>query len=226
MKRITLIFVIILMICFQIDFSYASGNYARITQSCYLYKTSTITNSIDDIVCILEPTYFCQILADYNDSMYKVSYAGVTGYVQKTKVKQVMDTPKVPYPSGVKITTTLKCYLRNSPIISSENVICTVPKDTSNISYIAKTIGEVDMDLYGNTWFLCSYNNVTGYIYSGYTSGIDTIMPNVETVSYLEPVDKGRILPIPATYCIILLLIILLPTSLIFYFLYKPYKIK
>lgn len=226
MKRISLFLFVAIILVFCIPQSYASGNYARISDNCYLYRNPKVENSATGIICMLEPTYFCQILADYNDTMYKVSYSNIIGYVQKDKVKEVVDTPKVPYPTGITITTSLKCYMRKYPYISSDNILCTVPQNTSDITYIARTIGDTDMDLYGNTWFLCKYGNVTGYIYSGYTKGVDTIMPNIETVSYIKPVDNGRILPIPATYCIVLLLVILLPISIIFYFLYKPYKIK
>lgn len=205
-------------------------NYARIEASgSYLYKTATANPSINNIWCELEKTYFVQILNDYNDQFYKVSYNSIIGFAKKSDLNIVLSTPLMPYPSGIniKIKNTNGCYLRSSPIskTSTNNIIKTLNKGTKNILFIGYIHGDENIDLKGNVWYLVKYEDEIGYIFSDFVENKVTLYPNLEEISLLNNNLSNTLLnPINNSTTAILIGIILLPCLIILAIMFLPKK--
>lgn len=206
--------------------SYADETYGQIISSSDIYRSSNLEDSVTNIICSLEPSYYVKIIMDYSQDAYKVMYFNEMGYVKKSVIKQVFGTPITPYPSNIYISINKKCYFRSSPIVSKSNTLSILDINTQ-INYIGTANGDEVMDLNGNIWYYCSYENITGYVYSGYTDGVSSIMPNLEQLSFIKNVDNLDTLnPLSDTSCILLIIVILIPVLLMLYMLYRPNKKK
>ena len=203
-----------------------SPQWAQIKNSnTYLYKSAELNSSINNKWCLIENTYFVKILNNYNSEYYKVEYNGINGFVKKTEIYLVNETPTMPYPS----TTTFavgktNCYMRSKPQIKDNtyNTICVVPANTTGLKYIGKTIGEEAIDFKGCVWYLAEYNGCVGYIYSAYTTSINPIKENVEQVSVFVGNDFSKINPLTNLTCVVLIVITLIPCLIILFMLYFP----
>lgn len=207
-----------------------SATWAQIKNSnTYLLKSAELESSTLNRWCYLEESYFVKILSHYNDYYYNVEYNGITGYVLKTEVTPVNETPVSPYPSNVSFSTgKTNCYLRSAPQSKTltNNTLCVIPANTKNLKFIGKIIGEEAVDFKGSVWFLTSYNGIIGYVYSGYATNITEIMPNLEKVSALTETNISKINPLSNTECLIIITLTLLPCLLILFLLYSPKKAK
>ncbi len=200
--------------------------YARLTTNANLYKNSSINIHNNGVWCTMESSYFVEIILDFSPELYKVRYNGLIGYVEKEHVVPIYNIPSNPYPSSITTDIIISCYLRSTPEIKDTNTLTTLSKDTT-ITFLAKIDGQSVMDFQGSTWYLVSYNDLIGYVYSGYTSRIATIMPNIEEVSYTIPqISTNTITPFNHIESIWLTLLALLPTLLIIFLLYKPKKMN
>jgi len=197
---------------------YSYTEYARILESTALYKDElSLDNS--NIICLLEPTYFVEIISDYNDSFYFVSYGGMNGYVFKDKIKLVDSTPQTPFPN-IKLTTfSNKCNLRSLPN-SSGTVLVPITANTE-VSYIGKVYGEAVMDYNGEIWYLIDYLGIKGYVYNGYFSNFPIVAPNTEEIAFLEGNDFVAVNPLSNESCLIIIILILIPSILILILLFK-----
>ena len=202
----------------------ATDQYARLTHNAPLYKTSSADQNNYGIWCEMEATYFVQIILDFNESLYKVRYANMTGYVEKDAVTLVYSTPQNPYPNNIIITIASSCYLRSTPTIQASNTLTTLSKGTT-VTFIGKVDSETIMDFNGPTWYLVSYQDLIGYVYCGYTEKVGTIMPNIEQVTVAKPnTSEVGITPFSNVQSMWLVLLALIPTIAILYFIYKPNK--
>lgn len=205
-------------------------SYARIeTSGSYLYKTATSNPKTNNIWCELEKTYFVQILNDYNDNFYKVSYNSIIGFAKKSDLNVVLSTPLMPYPSGININikNTSGCYLRSSPIskTSTNNIISTLNKGTKNILFIGYIHGDENVDLKGNVWYLVKFENEIGYIFSDFVENKVTIYPNLEEINLLNNNLSATLLnPISNSTTLLLIVIILLPCLVILLVMFLPKK--
>ena len=92
-----------------------------------LYKIADNSDIFTDIICIVEKSYFVEIISEYKD-YYKVNYNNITGYIKKADVVIVKDKPTTPFPTNIKITMGNTCNLRSSPTTktSTNNIIATI----------------------------------------------------------------------------------------------------
>ncbi len=205
-------------------------NYARVeTNGSYLYKTATANPSTSNIWCELEKTYFVQILNNYNDYFYKVSYNSIIGFAKKSDLSIVLSTPLMPYPSGININikNTSGCYLRSSPIskTTNNNIIKTLNKGTKNILFIGYIHGDENIDLKGNLWYLVKYEDEIGYIFSDFVENKVTLYPNLEEISLLNNLPSSLLNPINNSTTLILIVVILLPCLIILSIMFLPKKV-
>ena len=211
MKRFILIILLILISCNNTNrFSIlAEGQFARIEKTTELFKSTSIDTNLDNIICLIEETYFVEIIADY-DQLYKVAYNGVTGFVKKTAVKKISDTPTTAYPYNIKIVMNSNCNLRSTPTTKSttNNVISTIYTDTNEIIFIGRTTGEEAIDFGGNTWYYVCYNGQYGYIYNNYVKSITPIYKNTEKYTYYEEISVNNTNPITHTPSLLITIIL------------------
>lgn len=203
----------------------ADTRYARIENSTYLYRSTTLDDTISNIICIAEKTYFVEIISDYN-THYRVNYNGINGYVKKNDVKEVSSTPSTPYPYNIVLTIGNNCNMRSTPTTksSTNNILTTLYENEQNLEFIGRIYSEEAIDFGGSTWYYVKYNNMYGYIYNKYIKNITPIYENTENVTYLStPVDRIEN-PIYHTPSLILIIILLIPCISILFILYKPKK--
>lgn len=227
---IRFIFIILMIVsCINIPYTYCETQYARvIDKNTYLYKTANDDNNIKNIICILENTYYVEILLIYDEDYYKVSYNGVSGFVLRNKVRKINETPATPYPKDIKMTTTNNnIYLRSSPE-KSNNSISIIPSNCTSLKYIGKAYGEQLDDFRKNIWYFVEYEGVLGYVYSEYIVSISDIYPNVEEISFLNTNDFDEVInPLSDTNCLLLIVLMMVPLLVIIYLIYKkPRKNK
>lgn len=213
----------------NVPVTYCEPNYARIIDTrTFLYKTANNDNNTKNIICIMENTYYVEILLTYDEDFYKVNYNGVSGYVLRNQVKKVSQTPTNPYPKDIKmLTINNNVYLRSTPEKTNNN-LSIIPSNCANLRYIGKVYGEQLDDFRDNTWYFVEYQGVFGYIYSEYLKSVDQIVPNIEELSFLNDSDFDDIInPLSNSTCAIIIAILLAPIMLILFLLYKkPNKKK
>ena len=223
MCKIILILMMILIPYFQPTKSAycESTQYAQIISSGeFLYRYDVYDTHYDNLICLLENTYYVEILGETEDA-YRVNYNGVGGYVKHTTVRKVKGTPITPYPTDIRLLTYSKnCYLRSTPQVNNDNKISILPANCESLKYIGKTLGETVEDFGKNTWYYVEYLNVKGYIYSSYVTSISSVFPNGETLGFIEDTPR-TINPLTNTECIIIVVLLTLPTLLILYLMFR-----
>ena len=88
MRKLTISFLIALLgfVSVRTPFPVLSEtNFARIEKTSEIFRTNSTSTSIDNIICLAEETYFVEIISDY-DTLYKVEYNGIIGFIKKTDV--------------------------------------------------------------------------------------------------------------------------------------------
>lgn len=205
-----------------------SNSYAQIiSDNAYLYRNATNNPDISNIWCEIEQSYFVEIITDYNDNFFKVNYNSVIGFVNKSDVKEIINTPKAPFPSNinVNINSNSGCYMRSLPIskTTTNNIINTLDKGTNNLLFVGFTYGDECVDLKGTLWYLVKYNNDIGYIYSDFVQSKVTLYPNIEEVSYLNNnISSTMLNPLSNTNTLIIVITILIPCIFILILLFIP----
>lgn len=220
------IFLVILLICFT--FSPTKSAYCNDTQYAqilnsgdFLYRYDVYNQSFSNVICLLEKSYFVEVVSQSTDKV-RVNYNGIGGYVKPSSIRLVKGTPTIPYPTDIKIQTYNKnCYLRTTPE-RGENTISILPANCTNLIFIGRTIGENIEDFGQNTWYFVEYLNVKGYIYSSYVQSISSIFPSGENLAYMAD-TSGIINPLTNLECIIIVIVLTIPTLAILYILFhKP----
>lgn len=224
MKIYLVVLLILMSFC---PYTYCNSNYALITDSsAKLYLKPEKDDSIKNIICVMEDTYYVEILHTYDENYYKVNYCGVTGYVLRQTVKRVDGTPKKPYPENVSLKTIRNnVYLRTTPE-KSNNSLTIVPPNCTELKYIGYVYGEQVDDFRENIWYYVKYLDVYGYIYSEYVDSISPIPRNIEQLSFLNNDFDDIVNPLSNGTCVLLVIVLTLPTLLILYFLYRKPKPK
>ena len=150
----------------------------------------------------------------------------------------VEEYPETPFLTGITfdINTTGNVCLRTSPktFANDENILCTIPSGTKNITYYGKISGEESMLGLGNIWFYCAYEDVLGNIYKGYiysplTNNLSSIASSDESVTFVNvnnfvPVDS--ILYLNLTTKNLLIIITAIPTLVVLLLFVLPSKLK
>ena len=206
---------------------FAKPQYARIEKPTNIYRSSTISNTFENIYCIGEESYFVEIIQEIND-MYKVNYNNITGFVKKEDVKGITNSPSTPYPYNIKLNIGSNCNLRSTPTTATNtnNIISTIYANTTDIIFIGRASGEEAIDFGGKTWYYVCYQNNYGYIYNNYVSSITPIYPSKENFTYYTAEPTNIINPITHAPSIIIIIILTLPLLGTLLLLYLPKKVK
>lgn len=204
---------------------YASQRYARIENQTNIYKLTADNESIQNIICIAEKSYFVEIISEY-ENKYRVNYNGISGYVKKNDVREITGTPITPYPYNIKIQLASNCNFRSSPSTKTEvsNIITTLKAGENNFTFIGRIFSEEAIDFGGTTWFYVNYQGVNGYIYNKYVKSITPIYENKESVNFKSNNNTKLVNPITHTPSIIIIIILFLPCLGILLILYLPRK--
>lgn len=221
-KFLLIIMLISFVICPTKSAYCETTQYAQILNSGdFLYRYDVYDQSYSNILCLLEKTYYVEVVSQSTDKV-RVNYNGVSGYVKPSSIRLVKGTPTTPYPTDIKIMTYDKnCYLRSTPE-RSENTISILPANCTNLTFIGRTVGENVEDFGQNTWYYVDYLNVKGYIYSSYVQSVSSIFPNGESLAYVADAS-GLINPLTNLECIIIVIVLTIPTLLILYIIFhKP----
>lgn len=227
MKIVILFLLIFISALLPVPQNYVSASdckYARaVDGNVNLYKLSTEDNSINGILCLVEKTYFVEILSESADD-YKVNYNGVTGYVKKNEVTPVSGTPTTPFPLGITLVLGSNCNLRKTPTTKSiaSNVISTLNKNESNITFIGRVFSEEVIDFGGNTWYYVICDGEKGYIYNQYLKSASPIYPNTEEISEYKASDFVAISPMSTPSSILTIIVLFIPCIAILIILYLP----
>lgn len=223
MKYLFLIIAIFLSLNFgKPQIVFAQEKYARAINSTNLYKL-TSDNELGNIICVVEKTYFVQILSETGD-LFKVNYNGVSGYVKKNDVKEITSKPSTPYPYNIKLTIGSDCNLRSSPTTKSQvsNILNTLRSGETNLEFVGRVYADEAIDFGGTTWYLVNYLGEYGYVYNKYVKSISPIYENTENVTFASNQDNKIQNPITHTPSLILIIIMSIPLILILFILYLP----
>lgn len=229
MKKLILC-IIFIALSVSYNFSYivyADTSYARALEGINLYKFTTNSNELKDVICLVEKSYFVEIISDNGDT-YKVNYNGIQGYVKKNDVKLTLTKPTTPFPYNIKLTLESDCNLRSTPTTKSttNNVITTLYAGENNFTFIGRIFSDEAIDFGGTTWYYVNYQGNYGYIYNRYVKSITPIYENTEHISYKEAEISIIQNPITHTPSLIIIIILLLPCLLLLLILYLPRKTR
>ena len=214
--------------------SLTSYVYARAeTSGVYLYKSAQGTDQ-SNILFEIPESYFVGLLSDYNNLFYKVMYLDLTGFVLKSSVTPVKETPETPYLEGItfRVYTPGGTEMVANPTSKSPTVITTVEQNTI-IKYYGKSIGQENISGRGSTWYFgTTPTGESGYIYKGLTDQLSHIPLNTEQTTPLStPFGESNdylynLVNISLLSKILIILFTTLPVLLLIYLLLKPYKIE
>lgn len=211
------------MACQNMPETYASGTYARILDNnTYLFKTASTDESTKNIICIMENTYYVEIVLIYDEDFYKVNYNGASGYVLRNKVKKVSETPQNPYPTDIEmLTINNNIYLRSSPEKANNNLTI-ISANNARLRFVGKAYGEQLDDFRQNVWYFVEYDGIYGYVYGEYIKSITPVHPNIEQISYLNDNDFDDVInPLSDSECAFIIVLLLMPLLIFIFLIYK-----
>ena len=248
MKKYNLVLILIFLICvlyFPQNTKVFAENifYARVlSTNIYLYSTPTETETSSTQMFMIPITYFVRLLGEENSLFYRAEYNGIFGYIKKTEVSCINQTPKNPYANNIsfRVFTPSGANLRSSPNETGgiTNLVTTIPFMCTNLEYYGQIQGEEAISYKGNVWYYCKYvrdnQEFFGYVYSPLCDLLTNIPQNTEVFEYITPnfdkVDKTdaqetNYLSISTPWQVVIIVAICLPCIFIIYFLFKPTKI-
>lgn len=226
---LVVIFISIICLCFDtvspIPVLAEDQKFANANTGISFYRTTSCSDTISDTICIVEATYYVEILGDMNNC-YKAMYNGLNGYVKKNDVRLVSNTPSTPFPNNIHITLSNNCMLRSSPSTktSISNVISTISKDNTDIIFLGRIFAEETFDFGGTEWYLVRANNDIGYIYNQYVKSMTPIYPSVEKANYLSSSIPSKPNPLSSASSITIIVLLSLPCIAVIVILYIPSK--
>ncbi len=214
--------------------SLTTYTYARAeTSGVYLYKSTSSLDS-SNILFEIPETYFVGLLSNYNSDFYKVMYRDLTGFVLKSSVTPVKETPKTPYLEGItfRVFSPGGTDLIANPTSKSPTVITTVEQNAT-LNYYGKSIGQENISGRGSMWYFgTTTTGESGYIYKGLADQLSHIPLNTERTSTISsPFEDSNdylynLVDISLGSKILIIILTTLPAGLLVYLLLKPYKIE
>ncbi len=234
--KILLIFVFILGFSSPLNVyakNYTKFVYARVeTSGVYLYKNANSTE-LSNAYFELPKSYFVLLVSNIDSNYYKAQYKDVVGYVKKSEVCPVAETPQKPYPDNAKFwvyssdgtNVVSSTFESNNPIKQGEvNVM-------QELSYYGQMIGDEQIKNRGYIWLFCKTNECSGYLYGGLCD-INNFEDNYEVVTkisepFLDNDDSFlyNLVDMSPFLKVILVLLVTLPCFLLVYLLFKPFNI-
>lgn len=236
--------IILLLICFTNptilshakSSQYTTYTYAQIkNDNSYLYKNCSST-SLTNAYFALPNTYFVLLISNINEDFYKAQYKDIVGYVLKSDVTPVAETPKTPYPKNITFRTYSSDGTKvfSSPYNTNSPTIVESIKVLEEVEYYGEIIGDEFIEDRGFTWYYCKTNNNNyGYLYKGLCDMLTTFSPNTESVtpitSPFENEDNSylyNLVDMSIWLKILLIVLVCLPSIGIIYILFKPLNNK
>ena len=165
-----------------------SLTYAKVAPNCSLFKDSSLTENIDNILFVIPETYFVTIIETVSENAYKVQYGNYIGYINTLSVEIATFVPNIKILEGVtldiKDSSGTQVWSKPSP---TSAVLTTIPAGTKKITYIATAYGAIPSGGQSNAWYYVNftpeYNSTSvyeGYVYSENVTNLTEILVNSE----------------------------------------------
>lgn len=211
-------------------YSVTRVKYAKAKESCFLFKTSDVTDaSFRNVVFIVPETYFVIVLSDVNTMVKKVQYNNKIGYVSTDSVVEVDFLPINPTLEGVTfdIPDSVGTHLRSAPSAdNNSNVLMVIPAGTKSVNYVASIIGTVPTGGSSNIWYYVIYSPMSdptsvyeGYVYGSKVVNLSEIFINEEGNEEIKTDENDKTessFVLNDTVRTVLIVLICLPIILVF----------
>lgn len=222
--------------------TFASNTFfAQVPKGASVYFFSAPQKSDENVLFVLPSTYFVELLKNANEDFYYARYNDIYGYVLKSDVKPVKNTPMVPFATNVnfRIFVPSGANLRSTPHNNgSLNLVYSIPFLDNNLLYYGVAFGDEAISRKGNVWYYCKYYTgnltYTGYVYSPLCDELATLPENTETVEFLDNISfedevtstSGDVFKgLSSTTTTIIIIFVSLPCLLLIYLLFKPTRL-
>lgn len=223
------------IIC-QAKSNYTTYTYAQVKQDdVYLYKTNLSPAPINAYFK-LPKTYFVLLLSNLDDTFYKAQYKDVVGFVLKSSVTPVKETPKTPYPQSAtfRVYTSDGTTMLNSAYDTKSASTTGTASVLESLEFYGEISGDEFVENRGTTWYFGKNSkNQKGYLYAGYCDDLTTITPNTELVTPTEYPTFNEdnsylynLVNLTTPLKILLLALVILPCFILIYLLFKPFKLE
>lgn len=211
------------------------NSYAKVFESCFLYKSRDMIDDILNIYFQVPETYFILILEDVDEVCFKVKYDRFVGYVKKSCVEVMSFIPLVKTLENITcdVKTSSGTQIWKNPSTDSD-IYTTLMAGTKNLNYIASTKGDVPLGGKSDIWFYVFYtsdlnstNVYEGYVYSENITNLSEIVLNSETNPEVisNEFDDEKLLFISSTIKTVIVAVVAIPVILFFVIiLYKLIK--
>ena len=171
----------VLFPCFAESFYYAKIE----TPSVYLYSSPVKSDKYR--LFEIPDSYYVVLKGSENEDFFCAKYADINGYVLKTSVVPINETPNFPFAnSSFRVFTSTNLY--SSPSTDS-SILSTLNLETIT-SYYGTVPGQELIPDSTNLWYYCAYNDGEltryGYIYSYFCDKFQKIQPNTESYTKIE----------------------------------------
>lgn len=189
----------------------------------YIYKTA----DANEKWFLLEETYFVKIINSINESFFEVEYKDLSGYVKKSEVQFVKETPSFPYLENITFSIGSKSIDAKSNPNEESKIVFTLEANCENVEYYGKMVGQQLDENLGNIWYFCKHNNKFGYVYAPSTKNLSAITANVEnftTVSTTISNPLNNLLYLNLSTQNILIVAVSLPLVIFMILLFKSKK--
>lgn len=216
--------------------NYITYTYAQIKQDdVYLYK-STSSSAPINAYFKLPKTYFVLLLSNLDDTFYKAQYKDVVGFVLKSSVVPVKETPTNPYPQNItfRVYTSDGTNMLTSAYNTKNSTVAGTASVLETLEYYGEISGDEFVENRGTTWYYGKNSkNQKGYLYAGYCDDLTSIQPNTEVVTQTEYPSFNdnssylyNLVNLTTPLKILLLVLVISPCFLLIYLLFKPFKLE
>ena len=207
--------------------------YARAeTDGVMLYKTPSLD---DEIYFEVPKSYFVMLITNFSSQFYKVQYRDVVGYVLKSSVSPVAETPTTPYLVGAtfRVYSSDGLSMLSSPYPSKSPTVTKTVELYSEIDYYGRVFGEEMISGRGEEWYYGKYDGAFGYLYKGLCDNLSPISINTEvTTSAPDPFSQNdndylyNLVDLSPSMKVFLILLVCAPSVLLIIFIFKPFRIE
>ncbi len=239
-KAFITIILFLVLICTPFNFKFAKANTSQYTTYIYaqvqndnthLYKSNSST-SITNAYFAIPNSYFVLIISNMDEVFYKVQYKDIVGYVIKSQVIPVAETPVNPYLKNVtfRVYSSDGTNVLSSPVNTANAHTTQTINVLEEVEYYGQIIGDELIENRGNVWYYCkTKNNNYGYLYKGLSDNLSLITQNTENVTPISyPFNDEdnsylyNLVDMSIWLKIIIIVLVSLPCVGIFYLLFKP----
>lgn len=236
-RFLTFIFICLFVFCsclpfYSLPFAKASHLtsfvYARVvTSNVYLYKT---TNPISSNIYFEIPnTYFVLLIADFNDLFYKAQYRDVVGYVLKTDVVPVAETPENPYLEDYSVYVFSSDGLNIMSTPNESAYLVTTTSLYTPLSFYGEKSGFEKTQGRGDTWYFIKVNDTFGYVYAGLCEDSNERTLNLEITTPIENpfLDNDNsylynLVNLTPGLTILLVILVSIPSLILLFLMFRP----